>query len=88
MCIRDRLLWLLSRQPAGSWWRTQHLGVYLALVVVLTIAIAALVHRWVEQPCIRLGHRLARSMRDRPRIDLAGESAAPTARTMPLRGDR
>ena len=82
------LLWLLSRQPAGSLWRTQHLGVYLAVVVVLTIAIAALVHRWVEQPCIRLGHRLAKSMRERSRIDVSREDAACTAPAMPLRGDR
>ncbi len=59
------LLWLLSRQPAGSWWRTQHLGVYIAVVAALTVAIAALVYRWVERPCIGLGHRLARSVQER-----------------------
>lgn len=59
------LLWLLLRQPAGSWWRTQHLGVYIAVVAALTVALAALVHRWVEQPCIRLGRRLARREQDR-----------------------
>lgn len=68
------LLWLLSRQPAGSWWRTQHLGVYIAVVAVLTVGVAALVFRWVERPCIRLGHRLARGLQQRV---AAGRRAAP-----------
>lgn len=72
------LLWLLSRQPAGSWWRTQHLGVYLAVNVVLTVAVATLVYRWVERPCIRLGHRLARDLqRRRDGFPLAEEAAPP-----------
>lgn len=50
------LWWLLTRQPVGSWWRTQHLGVYLLINAVLTIAMAALVYRFVEKPGIRLGH--------------------------------
>jgi peptidoglycan/LPS O-acetylase OafA/YrhL len=53
------LLWWLLHRPAGSWWRTQHLGVYLAINVGLTIALAALVYRCVEAPCIRLGRRCA-----------------------------
>lgn len=53
------LLWWLSRQAPGSWWRTQHLGVYLLVNVALTLAIAAMVHRFIERPSIRLGHRLA-----------------------------
>jgi peptidoglycan/LPS O-acetylase OafA/YrhL len=73
------LLWLLSRQPAGSWWRTQHLGVYIAVVAVLTVGVATLVFRWIERPCIRLGHRLARALQQRagnvPCVASAGEIA-------------
>lgn len=53
------LFWWLSRQPVDSWWRTQHMAVYLAASLALTIAAAAAVHRFVEKPCIRLGHRCA-----------------------------
>lgn len=59
------LLWLLSRQPVGSWWRSQHLGIYLAVNIVLTVAIAAAVYRCIEQPGIRLGRRLARRLQRR-----------------------
>jgi peptidoglycan/LPS O-acetylase OafA/YrhL len=59
------LLWWLARQPAGSWTRTQHLAVYLLVCVLGTLLLAHLVQRWVEQPCIRLGHRLARAYRAR-----------------------
>lgn len=53
------IFWWLQQQPAGSWWRSQHLGVYLVINTMLTIALAALVYRFVEKPCIRLGHRYA-----------------------------
>jgi peptidoglycan/LPS O-acetylase OafA/YrhL len=49
------------RQPAGSAWRTQHVGVYLGVNLVLTLLVASIVFRFVEQPAIRIGHRLARS---------------------------
>jgi peptidoglycan/LPS O-acetylase OafA/YrhL len=52
------LLWLLQ-QPAGSWWRTQHLGVYLLVNIGLTLLLASGVYRWVEQPGMRLGRHLA-----------------------------
>ena len=52
------MIWLLSH-PVGSAWRTQHLAVYLAANLVLTLAAASLVFRFVERPMIRLGHRLA-----------------------------
>lgn len=53
------ILWWLLRKPTGSWWRAQHLGVYLIVNAGLTIALAALVYRFVEKPCIRRGHRYA-----------------------------
>lgn len=53
------LWWWLLRQPTTSWWRTQHLGIYLLVNAGLTIAIAAFVYRFVEKPGIRLGHRCA-----------------------------
>lgn len=53
------LFWWLSDQPVDSWWRTQHLAVYLLACTVSTIAVASLVNRFVERPCIRLGHRWA-----------------------------
>jgi len=59
------LLWWLARQPAGSWMLTQHLGVYLLVCVLATLLLAHAVQRAVEQPCIRLGHRLARAYRER-----------------------
>lgn len=53
------LWWLLTRQPIGSWWRTQHMAVYLLVNAVLTIVVAALVYRFVEKPGIRMGHHCA-----------------------------
>ena len=53
------LLWWLLQQPAGSWWRTQHLGVYLLVNIGLTLLLASGVYRWVEQPGMRLGRHLA-----------------------------
>lgn len=74
------LLWLLSRQPQGSWWRSQHLGVYLVVNVVLTVALAMLVYRWVERPGIRIGGELARRMqRRRAGCDLADPALPPQA---------
>jgi len=57
--------WLLRRQPAGSAWRTQHIGVYAALGVAATLVVASVVYRYVEKPGIRLGHRLAERWQQR-----------------------
>jgi len=54
------LLWLLQKAPATSWWRSQHLGVYLIVNALLTVMVATLVFRYVERPGIDLGRRLAR----------------------------
>ncbi len=53
------LLWLLLQQPAGSWWRTQHLGLYLLVNIGLSVLFADVVHRWVERPAMALGKRVA-----------------------------
>lgn len=53
------MLWLLLRLPVEAWWRTRHLAFYLALNVILTVAVAAFVHAFVEKPGIRLGRRVA-----------------------------
>jgi peptidoglycan/LPS O-acetylase OafA/YrhL len=68
--------WLLHRTPAGSPWRTRHVGVYTAIGIAATLVVASVVYRFVEKPGIRLGHRLAerwqqRSMR---RIELASDT--------------
>jgi peptidoglycan/LPS O-acetylase OafA/YrhL len=57
--------WLLHRQPVGSAWRTQHIGVYAAIGLAATLAVASLVYRFVEKPGIRLGHRLAERWQQR-----------------------
>jgi peptidoglycan/LPS O-acetylase OafA/YrhL len=57
--VFQALLWWLLRQPEGAWWRSQHLGAYLLVNAVLTIALAALIHRWIEAPGIRLGQQCA-----------------------------
>lgn len=54
------LLWLLKLSPETSWWRSQHLGVYLLFNALLTAALATLIFRWVERPGIELGRRIAR----------------------------
>ena len=71
-------LWLML-QPVDSSWRTQHLAVYLVANLVLTLIAASLVFRFVEQPAIRLGHRLAtryeqNASRKRPDIVAAASS--------------
>ena len=53
------LFWWLMQQPAGSAWRQLHLGVYLAVNVLLVVALASVVYRVVERPGIAFGHRLA-----------------------------
>ncbi len=53
------ILWWLQQQPVGSWWRTQNLGVYLLVCIVLACALAALVHRFVELPGIEVGRRVS-----------------------------
>lgn len=59
------LLWCLQRVPATSWWRSQHLGVYLLVNALLTALLATLVFRCVERPGIELGRRLSRRWRAR-----------------------
>jgi peptidoglycan/LPS O-acetylase OafA/YrhL len=75
------LWWWLLRQPVGSWWRTQHLGVYLLVNGILTIALAAVVYRFIEKPGIRLGHRCA-EIWTRRTIRHAGP--APAARELTI----
>ena len=73
------LMWLLL-QPAASAWRTQHLSIYLAANLVMTLLAASLVFRFVEQPAIRLGHRLAVRREGRARMrPPAVAQAAPVA---------
>ena len=67
-------LWLM-RQPAESAWRTQHLAVYLLANLVLTLIAAVLVFRFVEQPGIRLGRRLAARFEQRRATATASSSA-------------
>jgi peptidoglycan/LPS O-acetylase OafA/YrhL len=57
--------WLLRRLPAGSAWRTQHIGVYALAGLAATLAVASLVYRFVEKPGIRFGHRLAARWQER-----------------------
>jgi peptidoglycan/LPS O-acetylase OafA/YrhL len=54
------LLWALLRLPPQSVWRAQHLGVYLLVNALITVAFATLVYRFVERPAIELGRRVAR----------------------------
>ncbi len=54
------LLWLLLRTDEASWWRTRHLGVYVAGVAVVTVFFSSLSYRYVEKPAIALGRRLSR----------------------------
>ncbi len=54
------LLWWLLRFPVQSAWRAQHLGVYLLVNALITVALATLVYRFVERPGIDLGQRVAR----------------------------
>jgi peptidoglycan/LPS O-acetylase OafA/YrhL len=69
--------WWLLRQPAGSWWRTQHLGAYLLANAGLTIALAALVYRFIEKPGIALGHRCAAGWVRRGASDPAAAALVP-----------
>ena len=57
--------WWLLKQPAGSAWRTQHLGVYSAVGLAAVLVVASLSYRLVEKPGIRLGHRLATAWQER-----------------------
>jgi peptidoglycan/LPS O-acetylase OafA/YrhL len=79
------IFWWLEQQPAGSWWRTQHLGVYLLVNAGLTIALAALVYRFVEKPCIRLGHRYADQWARRAaRRRIGAETPAAASAAVPV----
>ncbi|HEY6942111.1 acyltransferase [Dokdonella sp.] len=55
------LLWCLLRLPVESALRSQHLAVYLLVNALLTVVLAAFVHRWVERPGMELGRRCARA---------------------------
>lgn len=57
--VFNLLLWLLLRMELDSWWRTRHLGVYVAINMALSVGVAALTYRWVEKPAIALGRRLS-----------------------------
>jgi peptidoglycan/LPS O-acetylase OafA/YrhL len=72
------LIWLLL-QPTDSAWRTQHLSVYLAAILVLTLLAASLAFRFVEQPAIRLGHRLAARREGRTRSRPTAQVTAASA---------
>lgn len=72
------LLWWLLRQPPGSWWRSQHLSIYLLINTVLTIALADLVYRLIEKPSIRLGHRYAHKWALRAKLHAGGVDLATT----------
>jgi peptidoglycan/LPS O-acetylase OafA/YrhL len=58
--------------PVDAWWRNWHLGAYVLFVLLLTIAFAALVYRFVERPSIKLGRALARRWFGEP-----GQKVAP-----------
>ena len=75
-------LWWLLRLPPGSWWRSWHLGAYLAVNVALTLGVAAIVHRLVEQPGIEAGRRIARRWQQRggkgtPTVAMHAERPVP-----------
>jgi len=53
------LLWWLNKADIHSIWRTQHLSIYLAINVILTIIVAAVVYKFVEKPGIMLGKQIA-----------------------------
>lgn len=59
------LRWL-GTLPAGSFWRSWHLGFYVLGILALTIGVAAIVYYCVERPAIRLGRRLAAAWFDKP----------------------
>jgi len=63
--LQPIFLWLVL-QPVNSVWRTQNLAIYLVANLLLTLAVAALVFRFIERPAIRLGHRLASRYENRP----------------------
>lgn len=75
------LLWPLQWLPATSWWRSQHLLVYLLFDALLTIAVATLVFRYVEQPGIELGRRVARRWAARRAREAPGAEGVPAAAT-------
>jgi peptidoglycan/LPS O-acetylase OafA/YrhL len=57
--------WLLHRVPAGAAWRTQHIAIYSTIGLAIVLVVASIVHRLVEKPGIRLGHRLAERWQQR-----------------------
>jgi len=71
------LYWCLLRVPADSVLRAQHLGVYILVVALFTIALATLVYRWVERPGMELGRRCARAwVRRHPRAPATAAGVA------------
>jgi peptidoglycan/LPS O-acetylase OafA/YrhL len=65
--------------PPDSWWRSWHLGSYVIAVLLLTIAFAAIVYRFVEKPGIELGRRLARRWFTGERDARRGDGLVPAA---------
>ena len=57
--------WWLLQQPAGSAWRSLHLGVYMAVGLAAVLIVSSIIYRCVERPGIDLGHRLASASRGR-----------------------
>ncbi len=60
------MLWLLMRLPVSSWWRSQHLAAYVVANMLVTIVLATVTYRWIEQPGIAMGRRLAHRWFQRP----------------------
>ncbi|HEX5124302.1 MAG TPA: acyltransferase [Rhodanobacteraceae bacterium] len=58
--VFNSLLWIAQTMPSAAWLRGWHLAWYVVVVLLLTIAFAALVYYLVERPSIRLGRRLAK----------------------------
>jgi peptidoglycan/LPS O-acetylase OafA/YrhL len=58
--VFNLLLWILMRAEVASWWRTRHLAAYVLANMILTVLLAGLTYRWIEQPAIAFGRRLSR----------------------------
>jgi len=73
------LLWWLAHQAQDSPWRNQHVIVYVLASTLATLAVAALIYRFVERPGIRLGRRCAAwyGRRVLARAGVPGAAAAP-----------
>jgi peptidoglycan/LPS O-acetylase OafA/YrhL len=58
--VFNTLLRVVASSPRDSWLRQWHLGAYVGVVLLLTIAVAALIYYTIERPSIRLGRSLAK----------------------------